>query len=102
MSGILKVENIGVKRGGASVLDIASLDLQEGEVLSLIGPNGSGKSSLLLTLAGLLTPERGRILFRNQPLSSLKKCSPIVAESPWCSRKRFYSIRRFIKMSLPV
>ncbi|MFH0727547.1 MAG: ABC transporter ATP-binding protein [Pseudomonadota bacterium] len=73
MNGILKVENLGVKRGGIPVLDIPSLDLQESEVLSLIGPNGTGKSSLLLTLAGLLTPESGRILFRNQPLSSPKE-----------------------------
>jgi tungstate transport system ATP-binding protein len=70
MSVILKVENIKVKRGGVPVLDIASLDLKESEVLSLIGPNGTGKSSLLLTLAGLLAPESGRILFQNQPLSS--------------------------------
>jgi tungstate transport system ATP-binding protein len=73
MSGILKVDNLTVKRGGISVLDIASLDLQERDVLSLIGPNGTGKSSLLLTLAGLLAPERGCILFRNQPLSSPKE-----------------------------
>lgn len=70
MSEILKIDNLRVKRGGARVLDIASLDLEESEVLSLIGPNGTGKSSLLLTLAGLLVPETGRILFRNQPLSS--------------------------------
>lgn len=69
MNEILRVENLKVKRGGVPVLDIAALNLREGEVLSLIGPNGTGKSSLLLTLAGLLKPEAGNIFFRNEPLT---------------------------------
>jgi energy-coupling factor transporter ATP-binding protein EcfA2 len=46
---------------GAFELRIGSLDLLAGGVLAVLGPNGAGKSTLLRTLAGLETPERGRI-----------------------------------------
>jgi tungstate transport system ATP-binding protein len=61
---LLKGEELLVRRGGATVLDIPEIGVVEGQVLVLIGPNGAGKSTLLLTLAGLLEPARGRLLFR--------------------------------------
>ncbi|PJA47812.1 MAG: ABC transporter ATP-binding protein [Syntrophobacterales bacterium CG_4_9_14_3_um_filter_49_8] len=63
---VLKVENLLVKRGGVTVLDISSLFIREGEILTLIGPNGTGKSTVLLTLACLLKPFRGSIIFKGQ------------------------------------
>jgi tungstate transport system ATP-binding protein len=60
---LLKAEELQVKRGGALVLDIPDLEIIAGQVLALIGPNGAGKSTLLLTLAGLLKPARGSLLF---------------------------------------
>ena len=60
---ILEVKDLHVSRGGVSVLDIAELSLKEGEFLSIIGPNGTGKSTLLLSLAGLLRREKGKISF---------------------------------------
>jgi tungstate transport system ATP-binding protein len=61
---IVEINNLLVRRGGVSVLDIPSLSLFEGEVLSLIGPNGAGKSTLMLTMACLLKRFRGEILFK--------------------------------------
>ncbi|MDA8126234.1 MAG: ABC transporter ATP-binding protein [Deltaproteobacteria bacterium] len=61
---LLKVEELLVRRGGATVLDIPVLEIMRGQVLSLIGPNGAGKSTLMLTLAGLLKPARGNLVFR--------------------------------------
>ena len=63
---LLKAEELQVKRGGALVLDIPDLEIIVGQVLALIGPNGAGKSTLLLTLAGLLKPARGSLLFRGE------------------------------------
>lgn len=60
---ILSVRDLLVSRDGASILDIRELDIQAGELLSLIGPNGTGKSTLLLSLAGLLKRQRGDIRF---------------------------------------
>jgi tungstate transport system ATP-binding protein len=65
-SVLLQAENLLVRRGGVTVLDIPALDVFSGQVLTLIGPNGAGKSTLLLTLAGLLKPAQGRLLFRGE------------------------------------
>ena len=61
---LLCVTDLQVTRGGVQVLDIPALAVRAGEVLALIGPNGTGKSTLLLTLACLLKPSQGRIIFR--------------------------------------
>jgi tungstate transport system ATP-binding protein len=63
---LLKVENLLVRRGGVTVLDISGLEVFQGQVLSLIGPNGAGKSTLMLTLAGLLKPAWGSVFFRGE------------------------------------
>jgi tungstate transport system ATP-binding protein len=73
---ILEARNIRVVKGGTLLLDIPSLVIQEGEVLSLIGPNGAGKTTLLQTLSYLEKPFRGEILFRSQSVNS-NYCSTI-------------------------
>ena len=67
---LLQVKDLLVRRGGVTVLDIGALDVLSGQVLALIGPNGAGKSTLLLTLAGLLKPAQGRLLFRGEPIGN--------------------------------
>jgi tungstate transport system ATP-binding protein len=67
---LLKAENLLVRRGGATVLEIPLLEVFGGQVLALIGPNGAGKSTLLLTLAGLLKPDRGILLFRGERVAA--------------------------------
>src|SRR5215208_6316195 len=47
----------------SSVIDIDSLSLADGEQVALIGTSGSGKTTLLHMIAGILTPDRGRIVF---------------------------------------
>src|SRR4030066_161649 len=67
---LLEVRKLEVKRGGAVILDIPSLCIKEGEILSLIGPNGAGKTTLLQTLSYLLKPFQGEILFKGEKVSS--------------------------------
>jgi tungstate transport system ATP-binding protein len=67
---LLNAEGLQVKRGGALVLDIPDLEIIAGQVLALIGPNGAGKSTLLLTLAGLLKPVQGSLLFRGEKIGN--------------------------------
>jgi tungstate transport system ATP-binding protein len=55
-----------VKRGDHPALQLDHLVLHDGEILAVVGPNGAGKSTLLLTLARLLKPDRGEILFNGQ------------------------------------
>jgi NitT/TauT family transport system ATP-binding protein len=64
--GAIRVEEADLSfpaRGGGQlpVLDGLELTVDGGEIVALIGPNGSGKSTLLRVIAGLLTPERGRV-----------------------------------------
>lgn len=63
---LVRVEGVTktfITRGGESVVALAetSLDIVEGEFLSLIGPSGCGKSTLLRMLAGLIEPSTGQI-----------------------------------------
>src|SRR4030043_261436 len=67
---ILEVRNLEVERGGTKILNISSLLIQEGEVLSLIGPNGAGKTTLLQTLSYLLKPFEGEIFFKGEKVNS--------------------------------
>ena len=57
-----------VRHSNQTVLQVDSLDIQEGEVLAVIGPNGAGKSTLLLVLARLLDPDAGQVLFHGKPI----------------------------------
>ena len=61
---ILEARNLEVNRGGAILIQVPSLLIQEGEIFSLIGSNGAGKTTLLQTLSYLLKPFQGEIFFR--------------------------------------
>ena len=51
------------------VLNDINLNIEKGEILSLIGPSGSGKSSLLKMLVGLLKPKSGNVILNNNQLN---------------------------------
>lgn len=70
MKTLVEVRDLLVKRRTVPALQLDLLTIQEGEVLAIVGPNGAGKSTLLLTLARLLKPERGEILFDGQRASA--------------------------------
>ena len=56
--------------GAAVALDDVSLDVAHGELLVLLGPSGCGKSTLLRVMAGLINPERGRVLVDGHDVTS--------------------------------
>jgi ABC-type cobalamin/Fe3+-siderophores transport system ATPase subunit len=57
--------------GDVPVFEDVTLALVPGEVLVLLGPNGTGKSTLLKCMAGLLRPQRGRVLLDGMDVSAL-------------------------------
>ncbi|HXZ38453.1 MAG TPA: ATP-binding cassette domain-containing protein, partial [Thermodesulfobacteriota bacterium] len=67
---LLTVKDLRVRRGGVRVLEIPSLVVEEGSILSLIGPNGGGKTTLLQTLACLIQAEEGEFFFKGEKVSS--------------------------------
>ena len=58
---LLSVRNLEVCYGVISALQDVSLDVDRGEIVTLIGANGAGKTTLLRTISGLLRPRRGAI-----------------------------------------
>lgn len=67
----IKLQNISYTVSGYKILDNVSLDIKEGEVLSLIGPNGAGKSTLLNAATGDLDPSLGTVYYNHQNLEEL-------------------------------
>jgi tungstate transport system ATP-binding protein len=69
-SAVVELAGVQMTYGGAMVLDVPALAVNEGEILTVIGPNGSGKSTLL-RIAGLLErATRGVVRFRGRPVDA--------------------------------
>lgn len=58
---LLSVRDLDVQYGAKAVLRDVALDLERGEIVTIVGPNGSGKTSLLKAIIGAVTPSRGRV-----------------------------------------
>ena len=65
---LLKVNDIHVYYGAIHAIKGISLEVKEGEIVTLIGANGAGKSTTLNTIAGLLQPRQGSIAFAGMPV----------------------------------
>jgi branched-chain amino acid transport system ATP-binding protein len=66
---MLKIEDLNVYYGSIHALKGVSLEVNEGEIVTLIGANGAGKSTLLKTLSGLLKPKVGTIEYMNKSIA---------------------------------
>jgi sulfate/thiosulfate transport system ATP-binding protein len=62
----IEIENISKQFGTFTALGDVSLSIPSGELVALLGPSGSGKTTLLRIIAGLETPDSGRILFNGE------------------------------------
>jgi branched-chain amino acid transport system ATP-binding protein len=65
----LKVEHVSLNFGGVKALSDVSLEVAQGELVSVIGPNGAGKTSLLNCISGFYHPSAGRITFEGHDLT---------------------------------
>ncbi|MBW2016252.1 MAG: ABC transporter ATP-binding protein [Deltaproteobacteria bacterium] len=66
---MLKVEDIYVTYGDLQALRGVTLEVDPGEIVSVIGSNGAGKSTLLISISGVIRPRKGRISFKGQEIS---------------------------------
>jgi len=66
---MLRIEDVAVFFGPKGALDGVSLEVADGEVVTVLGPSGAGKSTLLRVVAGLARPDRGRILLDGEDLA---------------------------------
>ena len=58
---LIRARSVGVHRGGRWLIRDITLDIQPGEVMTVVGPNGAGKSTLLKALLGLRRPDAGSV-----------------------------------------
>jgi branched-chain amino acid transport system ATP-binding protein len=68
---VLRFENVNAFYGESHILNDASLDVREGEIVALLGRNGAGKSTLLKALCGLVPPASGLIEFEGKTIGGL-------------------------------
>ena len=66
---LLQVENLNVYYGSIHAIKGISFHVNEGEIVTLIGANGAGKSTTLNTIAGLLKPKSGTVIFDGKMIS---------------------------------
>ena len=60
---MLEVTNLNVFYGAIHAVKDISLEVADGEIVTLIGSNGAGKSTTLRTISGLLKPKSGKIIY---------------------------------------
>lgn len=68
----LKVEHIYKSFDGNKVLKDINIEIQEGELVSLLGPSGCGKTTLLKVIAGLELPDEGKVFFDGEDYTKLE------------------------------
>jgi len=65
---MLKLANIKTYYGNIQALKDVSLEISEGEIITLIGANGAGKTTTLMSICGIAPPKSGEILFMGKPI----------------------------------
>ena len=122
MSTLLKLEDITMQFGGVVAVNNLSLEVGEGEIVSLIGPNGAGKTTAFNVATGVYEPTNGRVSFagktivESHPRGKMKKIyagegaqdylnQPVVSHTPDVITKRgiartFQNIRLFKSMTV--
>lgn len=90
---LLVAENLSVtyqgSRGAVTAISDLSLEIQEGEFVSVIGPSGCGKSTLIKIFSGLLQPSKGQVRLKGTPIDKPRGDVGIVFQQatllPWKS-----------------
>ncbi|MEQ8481994.1 MAG: ABC transporter ATP-binding protein [Hoeflea sp.] len=68
---VLSVRNLETYYGAIAALRGVSIDVEQGEIVTILGANGAGKSTLMKTIIGLMEPEKGQITFMDKPIGGL-------------------------------
>ena len=68
---MLELKNLRTFYGGIQALRDVSMEVSEGEIITLIGANGAGKTTTLMSICGIVPPRSGDILFMGRPIHDL-------------------------------
>jgi branched-chain amino acid transport system ATP-binding protein len=70
MSVVLKLNNVESAYGPIKAIRGVSLEVQEGQIATVLGSNGAGKTTILKTISGIIDPRRGSIEFKNDNITA--------------------------------
>lgn len=68
---MLKLYNVQTFYGNVQILKNLSIEISQGEIITLIGANGAGKTTTLMSISGIVPPRAGEIIFDNEPIHNL-------------------------------
>ncbi len=68
---MLKLTNVNTFYGNIQALKNLSIEINEGEIITLIGANGAGKTSTLMSISGVVSPRSGEITFDGTPIHAM-------------------------------
>ncbi len=68
---LLEIKDVHTYYGNIHALKGVTIEVNEGEIVTLIGSNGAGKSTTLRTISGLLTPRVGHVLFKGRRIDNI-------------------------------
>ncbi len=68
---MLELRNIDTYYGNIQALHDITLEIEQGEIITLIGANGAGKSTTLMSISGITPPRIGEILFKGQSIGNM-------------------------------
>jgi branched-chain amino acid transport system ATP-binding protein len=96
MDKLLQTKNLTKRFGGLVAVSDLSFDVEAGSITAIIGPNGAGKTTLFNLISGLLKPDRGKILYKEERLDIKKQW-----EIPYLGIARtFQNLRVFSNMTI--
>lgn len=70
----LKVTNVSKTFDGRKIIDDISIELKQGELVSLLGTSGGGKTTLFNVIAGLIEPDTGKVFFNGENITGTSGC----------------------------
>jgi len=76
---LLTLENVHSYYGRIHAIKGISIEINQGEIVTLIGANGAGKSTTLRTISGILHPKHGRVLLKGQDISHMEAHNIVAA-----------------------
>jgi branched-chain amino acid transport system ATP-binding protein len=69
MSVAIELDDVAIRFGGVQAVDGVSFAVEAGDFVGLIGPNGAGKTTLIRMIAGMLRPDRGRVMLAGRDVT---------------------------------